>query len=134
MIKRCEACQAPFEAKRPTRKTCSERCRKRIQRGSASITALEPGTVDHDGLLASATRRRLESAGRLESELGVAALLLAARLDSLVASDTGGGLAALMKEFRATLAEAVRDAEADHDALDDIREAAALKLIRGRGA
>jgi hypothetical protein len=87
-----------------------------------------------EGVLTVSTRRRLESVGRDDTELGVAALLLATRLDSLAANDTGGGLAALMKEFRATLAEAVKDADDDHDALDDIRQSAALKLIRGRGA
>lgn len=94
------------------------------------MTAL-PAPDVMPGPLATSTMRRLEEIGRADTELGVAAVLLAARLDNLGPVDTGAGLAALMKEFRATLADAVKDADHDDDALDNIREAAALKLIRG---
>lgn len=132
MLKRCEVCGSPFEAKRPSGKYCSPRCRQRAHRGGgdATVTAL-PGGGDSSGSLTRATRARLGLIGRLETELGVAALLLASRLDGLSPVDTGAGVAALMKEYRSTLAEAVKDAQREEDALDNIREAAALKLIRG---
>jgi hypothetical protein len=71
----------------------------------------------------------LVAVGRADTELGAAALLVAARLDAVSLRETGAGVAALMKEFRATLADAVRDAESSDDELDQIRRSAALKLI-----
>lgn len=132
VIKRCVVDQRPFEAKRATAKYCSPACRLRAHRGKATISVLSgEGAENAEGALAASTRRRLEQVGRLDGELGVAALLLAARLDRLGPVDTGAGVAALMKEFRATLAEAVKDAEGSRDTLDEIRQAAALKLVRG---
>jgi hypothetical protein len=39
-------------------------------------------------------------------------------------------LAALLKQYQNTMAEAVKDADRNDDALTDIRSSAALKLIR----
>lgn len=136
MTKTCSSCGKPFEAKRRAAKFCGDRCRKRAQRrpGAKLLTLPQPDAVD--GELASATQRSLSNAGRLDSELAAAALLLARRLDAVASIETGAGVAALMKEYRATLADALKDAEADDDELDEIRGSAALKLLRGgrRGA
>lgn len=132
MILRCVVDGQVFEAKRPSAKYCSAKCRQRAHRTGATITALptsERTEVEGSEGLAASTRRRLEDIGRTDTELGVAALLLASRLDQRI--DTGAGMASLMKEYRATLAEAVKDADDDRDALDEIRQSAALKLVRG---
>lgn len=135
MLKRCLVDGRPFEAKRGTAKYCSPGCRLKAHRSKAPIVAFPAAEGVEDpggeGALEVSTRRRLEEVGRDEVELGVAALLLARRLDMLAPVDTGAGVAALMKEFRATLAEAIRDVDGDRDTLDDIRQAAALKLVRG---
>lgn len=141
MQKTCTVCGAGFEAKRAA-KYCGERCKKRAQRlPGAKLVSLpspppeiqrgsEPGTLEQ------ATRRSLENAGRLDSDLGMAAMLLARRLDANSASavDSGVGVAALAKEYRATLADAVKDVEPESDgAVEEIR-ASALRLIDGFGA
>jgi hypothetical protein len=130
MRKVCVIDGTQFEAKRPSAKYCSERCRKRAQRQPAAVIALPARIGTAEGDLTSATRRTLEAAGRDESELGAAALLAAKRLDSAAITDTAAGVAALMKEYRATLADAMKDAERDDDALEQIRQSAAVKLIR----
>lgn len=132
----CVSCGERFEAKRGTAKYCGARCRVRSHRApSARVVAIgaagKPGAQPGDGDLASATRRSLEAAARLDTELGAAALLLARRLDAATFAETGAGVAALMKEYRATLTEALRDAEAVDDELDQIRGSAALKLLKG---
>lgn len=134
MRKTCAGCGTEFEPKRDNAKTCSARCRKRIQRQPSNIVGLptNPAPDDSEGRLASATRRSLLAAGRLDTELGAAALLLAERLDN-AKRDTGMSVAALMKEYRATLAEATKDSEEEDGTVDEIRDAA-LRLINGLGA
>jgi len=90
---------------------------------------LAPAAAE-DGPLVKAAVARLERAGRLGSDLGEAALLAARRCESASTADTASGLAALLKRYQETMAEAVRDADRDVDALTDIRSSAALKLIR----
>lgn len=142
MIKTCVSCGEPFEAKRAAAKYCGERCKKRAQRApSANVVAIGTATKSAtpraaEGDLTRATRKALDDADRVDTELGTAALLLARRLDLASFAETGAGVAALMKEYRATLAEALRNVEAEDDELDQIRGSAALKLLRGgrRGA
>lgn len=129
MTYNCKVCGIEFGAKRATAKYCSERCRKRAQRAPASVVGLQSLGPVSDGDLTRATRAKLVAVGRADTELGAAALLVAARLDAVSLRETGAGVAALMKEFRATLADAVRDAESSDDELDQIRRSAALKLI-----
>lgn len=129
MRKVCGACGIGFEAKRANAKYCGEKCRQRGHRRPAPVVGLPtPGPVP-DGTLTAATRAKLEAVRRADTELGAAALLVAARLDAVSLLETGAGVAALMKEFRATLADAVRDTESADDELDQIRRSAALKLI-----
>jgi len=130
MRKVCVIDGTPFEAKRPSAKYCSERCKKRAQRRPSGVVGLPAPKLDSSApSLADATLRRLEVAGRVDSELGTAAMLAAARIDNS-RTETSGGFAALMREYRATLAEAVKDAAHDDDALDEINRSAALKLVR----
>src|ERR1019366_44147 len=113
MRKSCVVCGAELEAKRADRLYCGSRCSKRAQRQpkpmDAEVIPLAVALSPSDGRLAAATCVRLVSIGRRDSELGAAVLLLAKRLDDTSMVETGAGVAALMKEYRATLAEAVRD-------------------------
>jgi hypothetical protein len=126
----CAGCGEGFEAKRTNAKYCSDKCRQRgHRRPPAPIVGLPAPGPAPDGLLTKATRTKLDATGRADTELGAAALFLAARLDAVGMLETGAGVAALMKEYRATLADALRDAETVDDELDQIRGSAALKLI-----
>jgi hypothetical protein len=140
MHKVCVVDGVGFEAKRAAAKYCSERCKKRAQRkppaDAVDLAARRRAAAGGDGALLAATRQGLAKVGREDTPLGTAALSIAERIDMVGLSDTGGGMAALMREYRATLAEAVKDADQIDDALEQIRGSAALKLIAGgrRGA
>lgn len=134
MRKTCAMCPTEFEAKRSAAKYCSERCKKRAQRRpggtkAAKVLAIsaEPPSETPLGGTAAATAAELERAGRLETALGQAALALAYRIDAGV-GETGSSLAALVREHRATLAEAVRDARQKADPLDELRARRERKL------
>lgn len=140
MRKDCAACGEPFEAANARRRTCSDRCRKAASR-SARIRPVrdvppkpdEPKPVDPAGRgeLWQVTHAQLVAADRVNTPLGQLALQHAAALDSPDRTDTGSSLAALSKEYRAALAEAIRDAETERDDLDDILESANVKRISG---
>lgn len=142
MQKKCGSCGDVFEAKRPAAKFCSDRCRKRSHRApkpAAKVVAIVPPVVDEPATRRpvmpssyEATLAQLEAAGRLDTALGVSALIAAQMLDdALRSADTGASRAALLKAHREALAEAVKDSKAAADPLDQIRAAAALKLVSG---
>jgi len=116
-----------FTAKRSAAKYCGDTCRKRAQRNPgkvrpAEVLPLSPGPADDSapGRLAAATLAELEAAGRADSAVGQAALALARRIDS-ASGETGSALAAMVREHRAALAEAVRDGKRAADPLDELR-------------
>lgn len=134
MRKTCE-CGTEFEAKRAAAKYCSERCKKRAQRRpggtrTAKVVTLPPAAPVSSGSLAAATEAELDRAGRLGSAVGQAALALARRIDASH-GETGSALASLVREHRATLAEAVKDAEVAADPLDELRSRRERKLAGG---
>jgi hypothetical protein len=147
MRKVCAVCGSGFETKSPAGKYCGERCKKRAQRGPKltvvelpvappSADASPPAKTDanpnsKDGPVTAATRKELDEAGRLDTALGQAALFIAQRIDFVGLADTGSGVAALLKEHRTALAEAVKDAETDDDPIEAIRRSAAIKLVSG---
>lgn len=121
MRKQCAVCSDGFEAKRPAAKYCSDRCRKRAQRQPKPQPKPDPQMpVDPDAELWTATLVELSAAGRQASASGQAALLLARRLDSR-AVETGSAVAAMVREHRAALADALRDAKVAANPLDELR-------------
>lgn len=139
MQKSCEDCGAPFEAKRAAARFCSERCKKRAQRKARSrppspspgmVTARPAAAVS--GLLASA-EARLAAAGRLDGPEGQAAMILAARIEmSALGAETGSGVASLVRQFHASMAEALKDADRGAaDPVDELRTRRELKLSAG---
>lgn len=139
VTKSCASCGKSFEAKRATAKFCSERCRKRAQRGGNGGTVVALGLVppaarederSGPGPLETAARTELDSVGRAETLAGGVVLALARRIDNAGPDDTGSGFAALTKELRASLAAAVAGAERS-DEVDRVRREMEAKR-RGR--
>jgi hypothetical protein len=105
------SCGTTFQAKNPRARYCSDRCRKRRQRGG---TVVELPTPDGEpeskpGPVAEATARELEAVGRLDTALGQACMTMARRLD-LPGVDTGSALAAVASRLESLLTSATRGA------------------------
>ena len=80
--------------------------------------------VESSGL-SDAVRAELMEAGRLETSLGQAALVLAVRVEG--GRDTGAAIASLTREMRATLLEAVKGAKAQSSRLESYRDELAAR-------
>lgn len=127
----CEECGAAFEAKRATAKYCRRACSARATRKRAAAAApaaappADPASVtpppgaEGMPLLVAATLDELAKAKRLDTALGQAALVLAAKAGSW--SDTGSATASVVRELRATLQAALAGAETTADPLDELR-------------
>lgn len=109
----CEVCESGFEGRRDAR-FCSATCRKRSSRGA-------DGAPD-DGLVRS-VRKELEDADRLESFAGQLALQLAREM----AAPGATGIAAMSKELRVVMADALggrsgSQGEPESDVVNEIKE------------
>lgn len=114
MRKECEACGGEFEPENARHRFCSDTCRKRGSRG-ATVAPVRDGDT-----LEAATCQALEDAGREDTPAGVSAVLLARKLD--MGGDTGSSMAALAREHRAALEDALRGAEVVDDPVDELRD------------
>ena len=137
MQAQCVSCQGRFTAKRAHAKYCSERCRKRVQRGSkqpplppgrqngAPLVAVPPSTTEggDEGEFASLTRRKLEAAGRLDDYRGIAALYIAKVLDASP-QETGSGHSALVNTYVARMDAALDGANAQESTVEKLRRRA----------
>lgn len=110
----CRACGASLEGD-ARKRYCDDKCRQRGHRG-ATVTEITPDPVDES--VAGSTRRTLEAAGRLDTPAGTAAMVIAGKLDR--GGDTGSAVAALVRELRASVAEALSEAEVPDDPVDDL--------------
>lgn len=120
-LRSCDVCGRTYDAKRPSSRFCGATCRKRHQR-SPGVAAVPAPTVlaAAPGGLHAATHAELEAADRLETALGAAALALASRVDS-GSAEQGSAFAALVREHRAALAEALRGANPAANPLDELK-------------
>jgi hypothetical protein len=138
----CEFCGQPFEAQRSTRKTCSDRCRFKLNARKRRIRAIEaagltvppiptPQAIPNPSPspLVVVTERTLQRAGRLETPLGLMTLMIADRLSNS-AFETCAGMVALSRELDRLLTEVRQGAEEPHNPLDGLerrrRQKAAL--------
>lgn len=130
MKRTCESCSGPYEAVRSNARFCSERCKKRAQRGHLAQvpTVLAAGTPAGTALVTAITQE-LEAAGRLDSALGQATLALAQRIEA--GQDTGSAVAALSREMRGTLAEALKGAVQAQSTLGQRKDELAARRARG---
>lgn len=122
MTRTCECgCGSPVTG-RPDRRYASEACSKRARRAEAGRTT-GPGqpvgvTAPKGSGTVAAVREELEAAGRQDTYLGAAALAIAEQLD---AATSVMGFAPLVKELRATMAEALKGARIERTGLDELR-------------
>lgn len=128
-MRACELCGAEYVAKRERSRFCSNSCRakasQRAQRGEVvAIDEAEVGPVERS------TQSALTSAGLAGTPLMEAAVVLARRVDTAKA-ESGSSTAALVKELRATLAEATKEAKVAADPMDELH---ARRQARARGA
>jgi hypothetical protein len=151
----CEFCGRAFEAQRSTRKTCSERCRARLNTRKRRIAAIG-AAGGHDvvsgaegalGALAVAvlsvphlapgrpsplvdvTERALSEASRLDTVTGPIAMMIATRMGQDSMLDNAAGLVALSKELDRLLGIALKGAEPP-DELDELEERRRRKAAR----
>jgi hypothetical protein len=105
------SCGTTFEAKNPRARYCSDRCRKRTQRGGAGVvvelTQATAGDAPTPGPVASATERELSEVNRLDTALGQACMAMAHRLDR-PGVDTGSALAAVAARLESLMASATK--------------------------
>lgn len=129
LICRGPRCGKAFVAARSDAKYCSKRCQNKAsdarRRGETGLRVVGPNEAppaaapevvappppkeDDRGPMEQATRAELDTGDRAGSVEGVAALVLARRIDRS-ALDSAAGLAGLVKELRATVAEAMKGA------------------------
>jgi hypothetical protein len=128
----CARCAQTFSTSSRRARFCSPKCRtqatrarakgepetvaapkpKRTRKAKPQAEAVSTGTL-------GAVVAELQAAGRLDSSAGQAAVALARRIDD--GAESSAGLAALTREMRAAMAEALSGAEATGDALDELR-------------
>jgi hypothetical protein len=129
MVKRCLMCPAEFEAKRASAKYCSPRCRMRASR--AGVAGGRSVPVRPDGPQSDAvecvTRAELAQVGQVDSSSGQCALALARRIDA--GMESGAGLAALVREHRNAMADALGGADLEVSPLDQLRQRRERRLI-----
>lgn len=136
----CATCGGSFEAKRSTAKFCSSNCRVRSHRGGGQVVELKPPAkkghrespppadeLDGPGEMERAIVAELEEAGRRETGLGTAAVLLARRLDART-MDTGSAVAAVVRQLQTTMEAAVAGAHMAADPVDEVRRRRDEKL------
>ena len=111
----CATCKDPFEAMRASATYCSDRCRKRkgkadvVDLPAADAEAETPSSAPEPGPVEAATAAELTEAGKFESALGQACIVLARRLDSST-FENGGALATLAARLETTLATLTKGA------------------------
>lgn len=127
MTRNCDVCRKPFEAKRPQARFCGATCRKRNSRGAGPTAPMPksapvvpvPAEAAGAGLIATVVNE-LTAADRLNTAVGQCALRLAVRMETSTV-DTGAGLAAMSKELRAVMAQALAGAQEAEDPIDELR-------------
>lgn len=109
----CEVCGRIYDAKTKRSRFCTSTCRSRNMRGA------EPPPIAAliDVSLESTTKQKLEDAGVLDTVLGQQAMRLAVQMSV----ETGSSLAALSRELRATMLEALSSGEQADDVVDELR-------------
>lgn len=133
MQKPCETCSTPFEYGNNKARFCSDKCRKRAARRLAKVVEFPAQTPEltpqNDPNQAQSTpissllgkiRSTLAESGVLETPNGQLALKLAERLETQT-NDSGSSVAALSKELRMVMAEALNRVVAADDPIDELQ-------------
>ncbi len=122
----CARCSVEFAAHNKRARFCSAKCRVDAHKArkagkpeAAPKPAAKPRRKAKDGGTLTAVTAELTAVGRLDSSAGQAAVALARRIDE--GAESSSGLAALTREMRAAMAEALAHVEQAGDALDELR-------------
>ena len=126
MLRTCEHCGKDFQAQSSRARFCSSSCRGRARRAKGKPTATvirvavdEPAREPVESVF-DAVRAELVEAKALDSSAGRAALVLASMVDQATVLG-GSGAAALVKELRATLSEALKSKPQAVSLVDELR-------------
>jgi hypothetical protein len=126
----CARCGKTFGAQRKTAQYCSVKCRTAATRArqrdaappprreGAIVVALPAKPAEVSGFLA-ATESKLQAAGRLDTYQGLAAMFAARMLDSGV-QDTMSSMATMLREYKASMKEALEGANKVDDPVDNL--------------
>lgn len=128
MKRPCDSCGQSYEAKTARSRFCSTRCRVRASRGDV-IDLSQRREVAQEGALETAARAELNTAGVLESFLAQDALRLARMVDA--GKGTDAAVAALNRELRATMADALARAKRPDSPVTQMRDELAARRARG---
>lgn len=129
MVRACNVCGEHYEAQRANSRFCSERCKKRNQRGGEVVRLPSPQTAEESAepALVVQVRADLERAGVLDSSLGQMALAAAVRVAG--SRDTGSSYASLLREARAVLGEALRSGRKPDSAVQGLQDELAARRL-----
>lgn len=116
-VRQCDACGHLYTAQRATSRFCSSTCRARVARGQVPNPQTSTRVA---GDITEAVRRELQAVDREATPLGQTAISLAMALDGVQAG--ASGIAALARELRATMTDAMAGATTGRTPLDDLRE------------
>lgn len=125
MKRNCERCGKEFVAQRNTARYCSSSCRSYVAQG---VPVIVPETSQHshdtpatqDVRLVDALRAELVAAGVEGSSDGIAALILARRIEA--GSDPGAATASMAKQMQA-LKESALASVSRADQMDEVTRA-----------
>lgn len=120
MLRACDVCRAEYDAKRPSSRYCSPRCRQRKARGQVAAETPPVREAVVDSGLVDATRRRLTEARALDTVDGQAALVLAHRIETGL-TESGSAVAALSRELRAVMDAALKTTAPVGNLIDELR-------------
>lgn len=126
-MRQCLACGAELSGD-ARKRYCGPTCRKRGSR-QASVTEIHPSEVP---TVVESTQAALVAADRLATPAGAAAMVLATKLDQ--GRDTGSAVASLVRELRATMAEALANTKVAADPVDELRRKREERQSRVGGA
>ena len=128
----CATCSSDFDARSSRARFCSAKCRtqahyrrtklglpERLEPQSKPKRTCKPKLADSPTGTLGAVIAELTDAGRLDTSAGQAAVALATRIDQ--GAESSSGLAALTREMRAAMAEALANVAQAGDALDELR-------------
>lgn len=122
MQRACDSCGTDYEAKRPTSRYCSTKCRNRAARAGVSKPRIHAESSDPIVITTTvADQVRRELGQILESSAGQMALSLAHRLDAAV--DTGSAMAAVARELRTIMGELLGTVADVADPIDELKAA-----------
>ena len=121
MQRACDSCGTDYEAKRPSSRYCSTKCRNRAARAGTSKPRVATDAKPASTSTTVADQVRRELGTQLDSAAGQMALSLAHRLDGAV--DTGSAMAAVARELRSILAELLGSTIQVADPIDELKAA-----------